>query len=57
MTPSKVENLLIPFWENGELVKENLDSIKTIKQRVVDQLHHLRNDHKRLLNPTPFKVG
>ena len=56
LTPSIVENLLVPFWENGQLVKENLDSIKQIKERVTKQLQHIRNDHKRMLNPTPYKV-
>ena len=57
LTPSYVEDLLIPFWRNGELVKENLDSIKTVKDRVTKQLQFLRNDHKRMLNPTPYKVN
>ena len=57
LTPSKVENLLVPFWENGSLVTKNLDSIKQVKERVTNQLHSLRNDHKRMLNPTPYKVN
>ena len=57
LTPSKVENLMVAFWENGELVKENLESIKQVKERVTSQLHFLRNDHKRMLNPTPYKVS
>ena len=57
LTPSAVENLLVPFWENGGLVKENLDSIKQVKERVAKQLLHIRNDHKRMLNPTPYKVS
>lgn len=56
MKPSKVENLLIAYWENGRIVRENLDTIDQIKERVRSQLHHLRNDHKRMLNPTPYKV-
>jgi nicotinate phosphoribosyltransferase len=56
LTPSKVKNLLIPMWENGGLVEENLDSIKQVKERVAKQLLTLRNDHKRMLNPTPYKI-
>lgn len=56
MTPSKVENLLVCYWDNGTLVKENLDTIEEIKQRVKSQLSGLRTDHKRMLNPTPYKV-
>lgn len=56
LKPSKVENLLVAYWENGGVVRENLDTIYQIKERVRSQLHHLRNDHKRMLNPTPYKV-
>jgi nicotinate phosphoribosyltransferase len=56
LTPTKVENLMVPFWENGRLVEENMDSINVVRSRVKDQLFHLRNDHKRVLNPTPYKV-
>lgn len=56
LKPSKVENLLIAYWENGRIVRENLDTIDQIKERVRSQLHHLRNDHKRMLNPTPYKI-
>jgi nicotinate phosphoribosyltransferase len=44
------------MWENGGLVEENLDSIKQVKERVAKQLLTLRNDHKRMLNPTPYKI-
>ncbi len=57
LKPSRVESLLLPYWENGCVVKENLETIEKIKERVKTQVHHLRNDHKRMLNPTPYKVG
>lgn len=56
LSPSKVENLLVPVWINGKLVQENMDSIDGIRERVRKQLNRLRNDHKRMLNPTPYKV-
>ena len=56
LTPSKVENLLVLMWDKGRLVEENMEPIEAVKKRVRDQLHNLRNDHKRLLNPTPYKV-
>lgn len=56
LSPSRVECLLVPFWDNGELVKENMDPIDKVKERVKNQLTHLRTDHKRMLNPTPYKV-
>jgi len=54
--PSRVENLLVPFWIDGALVKENIDTILQVKERVRTQLASLRPDSKRLLNPTPYKV-
>ncbi len=54
--PSRVENLLVPFWIDGALVKENIETIAQVKTRVRTQLANLRPDSKRLLNPTPYKV-
>ena len=54
--PSRVENLLVPFWINGALVQENIETIEKVKERVKSQLASLRPDSKRLLNPTPYKV-
>jgi nicotinate phosphoribosyltransferase len=51
-----LESLLVPFWLNGHVVKENMDSIEKVKERVRSQLAFLRSDHKRNLNPTPYKV-
>lgn len=56
MSPSKVEQLLVPFWLEGKTCSENMDSIENYKQRVKSQLLSLRNDFKRILNPTPYKV-
>jgi len=56
LTPSRVENLLVIFWDRGQIVHENMDSIAKVKERVTTQLNNLRNDHKRMLNPTPYKV-
>ena len=33
-----------------------MDTIHVIKERVKIQLNNLRKDHKRVLNPTPYKV-
>lgn len=57
LQPTRVENLLLPFWINGELVKENIDTILEVKERVKNQLAGLRTDVKRLLNPTPYKIA
>ena len=57
LTPSRVDELLLPYWQDGKLVHENLESIEQIKTRVTEQLKCLRSDHKRVLNPTPYKVN
>ena len=56
INPTKVEDLLVLFWDNGKIIKENMDTIHVIKERVKIQLNNLRKDHKRVLNPTPYKV-
>jgi nicotinate phosphoribosyltransferase len=57
LTPSRVESLLVPFWRDGRVVKENIESIEQAKQRAKSELGFLRSDHKRNMNPTPYKVG
>ena len=56
MSPSKVEPLLVPYWLDGKLCVENLETIEEVKNRAVEQLLSLRDDFKRILNPTPYKV-
>ena len=56
MTPSRIEELMVPVWLNGRVVTENLGSLLEAKQRAKSQLGFLRGDHKRNLNPTPYKV-
>jgi hypothetical protein len=51
-----VENLLVPFWLDGRVVKENIESVEQAKQRAKTQLAFFRSDHKRNMNPTPYKV-
>lgn len=46
----------MPFWIDGRLCTENVDTIDVCKERVKTQLSTLRADIKRMLNPTPFKV-
>lgn len=46
----------MPFWIDGRLCTENVDTIVVCKERVKTQLATLRADIKRMLNPTPFKV-
>uniref|UniRef100_A0A7E4V363 Nicotinate phosphoribosyltransferase n=1 Tax=Panagrellus redivivus TaxID=6233 RepID=A0A7E4V363_PANRE len=54
--PVRVEKLHRVFWENGKII-EDLPSLYEIKQRVQKSLGELRKDHRRSLNPTPYKVS
>ena len=56
VTPSKVETLHECQWKNGRTVKE-LTTLANIRKNVQDSLANIREDHKRLLNPTPYKVS
>lgn len=56
LSPDRVESLLVPFWLDGKMCTENIDTIEQVKERVKSQLSSLRNDFKRILNPTPYKV-
>ncbi|XP_076172974.1 nicotinate phosphoribosyltransferase isoform X2 [Ptiloglossa arizonensis] len=54
--PTRVESLHKVYWKNGKLCQP-LPSLLEIRSRVQESLKTLRNDHKRNLNPTPYKVA
>lgn len=54
--PSKVEALQLLFWSDGE-IKQDLPSLAEMRSHVNDSLNLMRKDHRRLLNPTPYKVS
>ena len=53
--PSKVESIYKCYWSDGQV--PDYPSLAEIRQNVQDSLKTLRQDHKRSLNPTPYKVG
>ena len=53
--PSKVEELHSCWWKDGS-VSQPYPSMEEIRQTVQNSLRTLRQDHKRSLNPTPYKV-
>ena len=55
--PSKVENLYKCWWRDGKLSTDHYPTMDEVRQTVQDNLRTLRQDHKRSLNPTPYKVG
>ncbi|XP_017891886.1 nicotinate phosphoribosyltransferase isoform X2 [Ceratina calcarata] len=56
VTPSRVEPLHKLYWQNGK-VCQPLPTLQEIRNRVQESLKTLRNDHRRNLNPTPYKVS
>jgi nicotinate phosphoribosyltransferase len=54
--PSRVELLYKVYWQNGEICCP-LPRLEEIREKVRTSLESLRNDHKRNLNPTPYKVS
>lgn len=53
--PTMVESLFKVYWQNGKICQQ-LPTLEQVRQRVQVSLKTLRNDHKRTLNPTPYKV-
>ncbi|XP_018354017.1 PREDICTED: nicotinate phosphoribosyltransferase-like isoform X2 [Trachymyrmex septentrionalis] len=56
VTPSRVESLHKIYWKDGKLYQP-LPTLQEVRNRVQESLNTLRNDHKRNLNPTPYKVA
>ena len=53
--PEKVEKLHSTVFENGEIKTD--DRLDDAKQRCLKGLASLRKDHRRRVNPTPYKVS
>ncbi|CAL8073092.1 unnamed protein product [Orchesella dallaii] len=56
VNPAKVEPLYHLYWKDGKILRA-LPQLSDIRQRVADFLKTIRQDHKRNLNPTPYKVA
>ncbi|XP_051162848.1 nicotinate phosphoribosyltransferase isoform X4 [Leptopilina boulardi] len=56
VTPTRVEVLHKLYWKDGKLCRP-LPTLQETRQRVQESLKTLRSDHKRSLNPTPYKVA
>jgi len=54
--PTRVEALYKVYWQNGKVCQPQ-PSLKEVRDRVRASLQTLRQDHKRNLNPTPYKVA
>lgn len=56
VVPSRVEPLLQEVW-NGAVVDGKMPTMNESRAKVSEQMKHMREDHLRLLNPTPYKVA
>lgn len=56
VSPARVEPLLVVYWEGGRC-SQKLPGMEELRQRVQNQLATIRQDYKRNLNPTPYKVS
>jgi len=56
VTPTAVVDLYKLYWADG-VIKEALPTLKDIRDYAKGQIDHLRKDHIRDLNPTPYKVS
>ncbi|XP_055635581.1 nicotinate phosphoribosyltransferase isoform X2 [Toxorhynchites rutilus septentrionalis] len=54
--PTYVEALYKVYWADGR-VTQAMPSLDEVRDRVQNSLKTLRQDHKRTLNPTPYKVA
>ncbi|KAK3577713.1 hypothetical protein CHS0354_037983 [Potamilus streckersoni] len=54
--PAKVEAIHKTYWVNGE-VMQPLPPLTELRAKTMNLLKTIRQDHKRALNPTPYKVS
>ncbi|XP_037052360.1 nicotinate phosphoribosyltransferase isoform X3 [Bradysia coprophila] len=54
--PSRVEPLYKVYWKEGRLTQPRA-TLEQTRDKVKRSLEMLRSDHKRNLNPTPYKVA
>lgn len=55
VSPTKVERLMKLYWDQGKVCYP-LPPLCELKKRTSESIKYLRQDHKRQLNPTPYKV-
>ncbi|KAH9491940.1 hypothetical protein Btru_026838 [Bulinus truncatus] len=53
--PASVKCLHEIWWQNGEK-KKDLPTLTELREKTKQSLRKVRQDHKRALNPTPYKI-
>ncbi len=56
VTPTSVQSLYHLYWSDGK-INGVLPTLKEVRTYAREQIDRLRKDHKRDLNPTPYKVS
>ncbi|PVD32044.1 hypothetical protein C0Q70_07471 [Pomacea canaliculata] len=56
VVPAEVQPLHHEYWKNGEVIRD-LPNLTELRKKASKSLQTLRQDHKRTLNPTPYKVS
>ena len=56
VSPADVKPLLCIYWQHGQCPIE-LPTMEQLRRHVQKELATIRQDHKRNLNPTPYKVS
>jgi nicotinate phosphoribosyltransferase len=54
--PARIDKLQLNFWD-GKQISQKLPTLEQMRNRVHQSIGDLRSDHKRSLNPTPYKVS
>lgn len=54
--PAHVQCLHNLYWKDGK-VQQALPMLTDLRSKVITSMNSLRQDHKRTLNPTPYKVS
>ena len=52
----RVETLYKIWWKDGA-IRQPIPTLEDVRNRVIESLGTLRQDHLRHLNPTPYKVN
>ncbi|CAF3521028.1 unnamed protein product [Rotaria socialis] len=56
VTPTSVRCMYTLYWANGR-IQETLPTWEDVRTYALGQIETLRKDHRRNLNPTPYKVA
>ena len=56
VTPSSVRSMYLSYWNNGQ-IQYSLPSWNDVRNYSRNEINSLRKDHRRFVNPTPYKVS